>query len=87
MATGYGLDDRGVGVLVPVRLQIILLSSSRPILGLTQPPIKLVSGALSPRLKLQGREADHCPSASTEVKKMWIYTIHFHIRLHGVVLN
>jgi hypothetical protein len=31
-------------------------------------------GALSSGVKGQGREADHSPPASAEVKKMWIYT-------------
>jgi hypothetical protein len=31
-------------------------------------------GALSPGIKPPGREADHSPPASAEVKKMWIYT-------------
>jgi hypothetical protein len=48
--------------------------SCRPALGSTQPPIKWVSGALSPGVKWQGREADHSPPTSAEVKKMWIYT-------------
>jgi hypothetical protein len=42
--------------------------SSRPAVGSTQPPIQWVTG-----LKRQGREADHSPSASADVKKMWIY--------------
>jgi hypothetical protein len=29
---------------------------------------------LFPGVKLQGREADHSPPTSAEVKKMWIYT-------------
>jgi hypothetical protein len=41
---------------------------SRPALGFTQPPIKWVPG-----VKRQGREADHSPLTSAEVKKMWIY--------------
>jgi hypothetical protein len=32
----------------------------------------MVPGALSPGLKQQGREADHSPPTSAEVKKMWI---------------
>jgi hypothetical protein len=40
----------------------------------TQPPIQWVLGALSLDVKWQGREADHQPPASAEVKKMWIYT-------------
>jgi hypothetical protein len=43
--------------------------------GPTQPPIQWVPGALSPGAKRQGREADHSPPTSAEVKKMWIYTI------------
>jgi hypothetical protein len=34
----------------------------------------LVPGALFPGLKLPGREADHSPAASAEVKNKWIYT-------------
>jgi hypothetical protein len=63
--TGYGLDDRGVGVRVPVWPRIF--SSA---LGSTQ----WVPGALSQRVKRQVREADRSPPATAEVKKMWIYT-------------
>jgi hypothetical protein len=49
-------------------------TSSRPALGSTQSPIKCAPGALSPGIKRQGREADHSTPASSEVKKMWIYT-------------
>jgi hypothetical protein len=69
IATGYGLDDRGVGVRVPVRSRIFS-SPQRP----TQPPIQWVPKALSPGVKRQGREADRSPPTSAEVKKMWIYT-------------
>jgi hypothetical protein len=72
--TAYGLDDRGVGVRVPVGPRIFFFStSSRPALGSTQPLIQWVPGALSTGVKRQGREADHSPPASDEVKKMWIY--------------
>jgi hypothetical protein len=40
------------------------------ILLLTQPPIQWVPGALSPGVKRPGREVDHSPPASAEVKKM-----------------
>jgi hypothetical protein len=46
----------------------------RQALGPTQPPVQWVSGALSPGVKRQGREADHSPPNIAEVKKMWIYT-------------
>jgi hypothetical protein len=42
--------------------------------GVHQPPIEWVPEAISPGVKRQGREADHSPPASAEVKKMWIYT-------------
>jgi hypothetical protein len=48
--------------------------SSRPALGSTQPPIQWVPEALSLGVKQLGREADHSPPASAEVKKMWVYT-------------
>jgi hypothetical protein len=74
MATGYGLNDRWVGVRVLVWSRIFLFStSSKPALVSTQPFIQCVPGALSPRVKRQVREADHSPPASAEVKKMWIY--------------
>jgi hypothetical protein len=48
--------------------------SSRPDLGSIQSPLQRVPGALSPGVKRPGREADHSPPTSAEVKKMWIYT-------------
>jgi hypothetical protein len=73
IATGYGLGEWGVGVRVPV-VSRIFFTSSRPALGPTQTPIEWVSGALSPGVKRQGREADHSHPTSAEVKKKWIYT-------------
>jgi hypothetical protein len=75
--TGYGLDDRGVGVRVPVGSRIFSSTLSRPALGPTQPPIQWVPGAVSPGVRRQGREADHSASTSADVKKMWIYTYTF----------
>jgi hypothetical protein len=75
IATGYGLDDGGVGIRVPVRSKMFFSARlSRQALGFTQPPIQWVPGALSTGVKRPGREADHSPPASAEVKKMWIYT-------------
>jgi hypothetical protein len=42
-------------------------------LEFTQHPIQWVPGALLPSVKRPGREADHSPPASAELKKMWIY--------------
>jgi hypothetical protein len=75
IATSYGLDDRGVGVRVLVGSRIFS-SPNRPDR----------QGALSPRIKRPGREVDHKPQTSAEVKKMWSYTS-TPIRLNGVVLN
>jgi hypothetical protein len=47
IATGYGLDDGGVGVPVPVRSKIFSMPS-RPALGSTHPLNQWVTGALSP---------------------------------------
>jgi hypothetical protein len=68
IATGYGLDDWEVGVRI-----FLFSKSSKPALGFTQ-PIQWVSGALSPGVKRQRREADHSPPSSAELKKIWIYT-------------
>jgi hypothetical protein len=55
----------------PGRGMILLLStSSRPALGHIQPPIQWVPGALSPGVKRQGREGEHSPPTSAEVKNM-----------------
>jgi hypothetical protein len=51
IATGYGLDDRGVGARVPVGSNFIFSTSSRPALRFTQPPIQWVPGALSTGVK------------------------------------
>jgi len=50
-----------------------------------QPPIQWVSGTLSLGLKRPGRESDHSPPHSAEVKKAWGYTSTPPIRLHGEV--
>jgi hypothetical protein len=73
IATGYGLDDRGVGVRVPVVSRIFSFPRRRDRLW-GRLNLQCVPGALSPGVKLQGREADHSPPASAEVKKMWSYT-------------
>jgi hypothetical protein len=48
--------------------KIFIFAASRPALRLTQSPIQWVPGAASSGLKRQGREADHAPPFSAEVK-------------------
>jgi hypothetical protein len=73
IALGYGLDDRwfesrqGLGIF-------LLTTASRPALGPTQPPIQWVPGALSLGVNQPGREVDHLPPSSAEVKIVWSYT-------------
>jgi hypothetical protein len=74
-ATGYELEDQGVGVRVPVGSRNF---DSPSLPDRLWGPTNLLSnghgGALSPAVKRLGSEADHSPPASVEVKKMWIYT-------------
>jgi hypothetical protein len=69
IASGYGLDDRRVGVK-----NFFFSMSFRQVVGPTQPPIRWVPGALPLGAKRPRRETEHLPSYSAEVKKMWIYT-------------
>jgi hypothetical protein len=60
----YGLDDPRQGQRI-----FFLVSASRPALGPTQPPVQWVPGGLFPEGKAQpGRDANHSPPSSAEVK-------------------
>jgi hypothetical protein len=74
IATGYGLDGRGVGIRVPVGARIF--SSPRRPDGFWGPPSLLSNGyrELSVGVKRPGREADHSPLTTADVKNTWIYT-------------
>jgi hypothetical protein len=73
LATGWtivvlGFDSRrGLGIF-------LFTTASRTVLRLTQPPIQWIPGALSLGVKRPGREADHAPPSSAEVKNKWSYT-------------
>jgi hypothetical protein len=47
----------------------LFTTASRMALGPTQPPIQWVPGAVSLEVKRPGREADHSPPSSAEVKE------------------
>jgi hypothetical protein len=47
----------------------LFTTASRPALGPTQSPIQLVPGVLSLEVKRSGRETDHLPPSSAEVKE------------------
>jgi hypothetical protein len=72
--TGYRLNDRQVGVRVPVG-STIFTSPCRPD-RLWGPPTSCTkgTGGSFPTLKRPRREPDHSAPRSAEVKKMWIYT-------------
>jgi hypothetical protein len=58
-----GFDSRqGLGIF-------LFTTASRTALGPTQHPIQWVPGALSLGLKRPGREADHSPLSSADVKE------------------
>jgi hypothetical protein len=64
----------------------LFATASRTDLGPIQPPI-MGTAAISPRVKRPGREADHSPPSSAEVKNAWSYTSTPPLRLLGVVLS
>jgi hypothetical protein len=83
--SSVGIETRlGAGAVMGLFLFSI---ASRPALVSTQPPIQWVPGPLSPRINWLGREADHSPPCSAEVKNAWSYTSTPPIRLHGVVFS
>jgi hypothetical protein len=48
---------------------LLKYTASRIVLGPTHPPIKWVAGALFLGVKRSGREANHSPPSSAEVKE------------------
>jgi hypothetical protein len=65
----------------------LFTTSSRTDMGPTQPPNQWVPAVLSLGIKWPGREADHSPPSSAEVKNAWSYTSTLPVCLHGVVLS
>jgi hypothetical protein len=76
-----GIDSRrGLGIF-------LFTAASRTALGLTQPPIQCILGALSLGVKRPENEADHSPPSSAELKECMELYLYSLIRLHGVVLS
>jgi hypothetical protein len=73
IATSYELDDRGVEVRVPVASRNFSFPSRPDRLWGPPTSYPMGTGSLFPGVKRQGREADHSPPISAEVKKIWIY--------------
>jgi hypothetical protein len=67
------MDDQGFrsrqGLVI-----FLFITVSRPAVGSIQPPIQWVPVSLSLGVKRSGREADHSPPSSAEVKNAWSYT-------------
>jgi hypothetical protein len=74
IATGCGLDGRGVGVRVQVGQDFSPLHVIHTRSGAHPASYPMGSGGSFPEVKRPGREADHSPPTSAEVKNMWIYT-------------
>jgi hypothetical protein len=70
IALGYGQHDQGF----ESRQGLGIFTASRLTLGPNQPPTQWVQGSLSLEIKQTGRETDHCPLSSAEVKNAWSYT-------------
>jgi hypothetical protein len=83
IALDYGLGDRGSGTIPGGGWEYLSLPP-RPdwLRGPTQAPIQWVPGAVSLAVKRPGREADHSPPSSADVKNAWSYNSTPPVRLH-----
>jgi hypothetical protein len=54
---------------------------------LYKPPSQLVAERPSPGVKRPGREVDHSPPSSAEIKNEWSYTSFPSLRRHGMVFS
>jgi hypothetical protein len=70
LTTGYGLDDREVGVPSPGRAKNFLHVVQTGSGAHPASPIQWAPGALFPGVKQPGSEADHSSPSSADVKKM-----------------
>jgi hypothetical protein len=79
IATGYGIDNRGVGIRVP---EESIFSSSCRLYRIWGQPSLIYNGDLG--VKRPVREADNLPRTSAEDKCESTYP---HIRLHAVAIT
>jgi hypothetical protein len=86
MLLGLRLDDRELESRQEFGI-FLFTTASRTALGPTHPPIQWVPEALFLGVKRPGRETDHSPPSSAEIKEWVELYLHFPIRLHGVVLS
>jgi hypothetical protein len=87
IATGYGLDDRGVEIRVLVESRMFSSPYRPDRLWAHLASYQIDTWGSFPGVKWPGREADHSPPTSAEVKKTWINILTTPLRLYGVVLN
>jgi hypothetical protein len=77
-----------IGIRLPAgAVMLLFATASRPALWSTQPRIQCVPWALFSGVKRMGREADHSPISSDEIKNDWTYISTPSIRLHGLLRN
>jgi hypothetical protein len=74
MMTALPTGQPGNWDTIPGRVEIFVISVSRPALGLIQTAAQWVLVALSPAVKQQVLEADHSPLSSVEVVNVWSFT-------------
>jgi hypothetical protein len=67
---GYGLDDSDRSSIQEFLFLYVVQTGS----GAHPASYPMGTGAVSPGVKRPGREADHSPLISAEVKEIWIYT-------------
>jgi hypothetical protein len=76
IVTEYGLNDRGIGVRIPMRSRIFLFP--RRLDRFWGAPSFLsiwYRGTLFPAVKRQGREADHLPPTSKPIRAFPLYPV------------
>jgi hypothetical protein len=74
MATSYGLDDRGSEFESRYGQESSLLHVVQTGSGVHPTFYPMDTGGSFPGVKRPGREADHLPPTSAEVKKMLVYS-------------